>query len=84
MDTLRMVVVAAAFCVAACSGKSPDVPAPGGQWDRDRFEPMALDDLSRQLPEFEPQLIEQALEEARSAGRVAASGDGRFRLVPNH
>ena len=28
MDTLRMVVVAAAFCVAACSGKSPDVPAP--------------------------------------------------------
>ena len=54
------------------------------QWDQDRFELMALDDLSRRLPEFEPQLIEQALHEAREAGRVATSGDGRFRLVPNH
>lgn len=54
------------------------------QWDQDRFELMALDDLSERLPEFEPELIEQALDEARDAGRVATSGDGRFRLVPNN
>lgn len=54
------------------------------QWDQDRFELMALDDLSQRLPELEPYLIEQALDEARNAGRVATSGDGRFRLVPNN
>lgn len=54
------------------------------QWDQDRFAPMALDDLSERLPDLPPQLIEQALNEACGAGRVATLGDGRFRLVPNH
>lgn len=54
------------------------------QWDQDRFEMMALDDLSERLPELEPEMIEQALHEARSQGRVATGDDGRFRLVPNH
>lgn len=54
------------------------------QWDRDRFELMGMNDLSERLPELEPQVIEQVLGEARDAGRVATSGDGRFRLVPNN
>jgi hypothetical protein len=55
------------------------------QWDQDRSNLMAIDELSERLPEIDPELITRTLAEAAEAGRVDTSEEGgAFRLVPNH
>ncbi|HYD95002.1 MAG TPA: hypothetical protein VEC01_06725 [Noviherbaspirillum sp.] len=55
------------------------------QWDRDRSELMALDELADQLPDIDPDVIASTLAEAKAQGRVDDAGEGKaFRLVPNH
>jgi hypothetical protein len=55
------------------------------QWDQDRSNLMAVDDLSERLPEIDPDVIVQTLAEAAAEGRVDASEEGdAFRLIPNH
>lgn len=55
------------------------------QWDQDRSNLMAIDDLSERLPEIDHEVIVRTLEEAAQDGRVDTSDEGAsFRLVPNH
>jgi hypothetical protein len=54
------------------------------QWDQDRSNLMAIDDLSERLPEIDHEVIVRTLEEAAEEGRVDTTDDGTFRLVPNH
>ena len=54
------------------------------QWDQDRSNLMAIDDLSERLPDIDHEVIVRTLAEAAEAGRVDTSDDGTFRLVPNH
>ncbi|RJF99283.1 hypothetical protein [Noviherbaspirillum saxi] len=55
------------------------------QWDQDRSNLMAIDDLSQRLPDIDPGLIIQTLAEAEAEGKAAASDEGgTFRPVPNY
>ena len=55
------------------------------QWDQDRSNLMAIDDLSERLPDIDHEIIVRTLEEAAQEGRVDTSDEGgAFRLVPNH
>jgi hypothetical protein len=55
------------------------------QWDQDRSNLMAIDDLSQRLPDIDPKLIAQTLAQAHAEGMASASHEeGVFRPVPNH
>ena len=55
------------------------------QWDQDRSNLMAIDDLSERLPEIDHEILVRTLQEAAQDGRVDTPEEGgSFRLVPNH
>ena len=55
------------------------------QWDQDRSNLMAIEDLSERLPDIDHDILVRTLEEAAQEGRVDTSDEGSaFRLVPNH
>ncbi|HZW20989.1 hypothetical protein [Noviherbaspirillum sp.] len=55
------------------------------QWDQDRSNLMAIEDLSERLPDIDQDVLVRTLEEAAQDGRVDTADEGAsFRLVPNH